>query len=93
MSHSQRQSTLPDNVGRFFFPPPVSGCMSHFDYFLFLSKRGPGSAGEGGKCEKVRTTSDDTGGKPVSEKSTGGKSGATRTSNNPFEASRSEKQW
>ena len=30
-------------------------------------------------------------GKSVSEKSTGGKSGATRTSNNPFEASRSEK--
>ena len=32
-----------------------------------------------------------TGGKCVSENSTGGKSGATRTSNNPFEASRSEK--
>ena len=67
------------------------------------SKRGPGSAGEVIKSKKVRTTSDDAGGKSVSEKSkfmdgksvseksTGGKSGATRTSNNPFEASRSEK--
>ncbi len=34
-----------------------------------------------------------TGGKCVSENSTGGKSGATRTSNKPFEASRSEKQY
>ena len=55
------------------------------------------------KGKKVRTTSDDAGGKSVSEKSkstggkcvsensTGGKSGTTRTSNNTFEASRSEK--
>ena len=67
------------------------------------SQRGPGSAGEVDKIKKVRTTSDDAGGKSLSEKSkstsgksvsekaTGGKSGATRTSNNPFEASRSEK--
>jgi len=52
---------------------------------------------------KARTTSDDaggkslseksksTGGKCVSENSTGGKNDATRTSNNPFETSRSEK--
>ena len=64
------------------------------------------NTGEGVKGKKVRTTSDDAGGKSVSEmsKSTGrkcvsenstfvgGKPGATRTSNNPFEASRSEKQ-
>ncbi len=51
--------------------------------------------GRGCKGQKVRTTSDDPGGKSVSEKSkstsgkcvsensTGGKSGATRTSNTP----------
>ena len=67
------------------------------------SKRGPGRVGEVDKSKKVRTTSDGAGGKSVSgkskftygksvsEKSTGGKSGATRTSNNTFEASRSEK--
>jgi hypothetical protein len=43
----------------------------------------------GGKS--VSETSKSLGGKCVSENSTGGKSGATRTSNNPFEASRSEK--
>jgi hypothetical protein len=54
------------------------------------------------RAKKVRTTSDDAGGKSVSEKSkstggkcvkenyTSGKSGATPTSNNPFEVSRSE---
>ena len=55
------------------------------------------------KNKKVRTTSDDaargksvseksksTGGKSVSENPTGGKSGAVRTSNNHFEASRSK---
>jgi hypothetical protein len=54
------------------------------------------------RAKKVRTTSDDAGGKSVSEKSkstggkcvkenyTSGKSGATPTSNNPFEASRSK---
>jgi hypothetical protein len=68
-----------------------------------MGKRAPGNTGEGVKGTKVRTTSDDAGGKSVietskslggkcvSENSTGGKSGATRTSNNPFEASRSGK--
>jgi len=72
---------------------------------LQTCKRAPGNTntGEGVKGKKVRTTSDDAGGKSVSEKSkstggkcvsensTGGKSGTTRTSNNTFEASRSEK--
>ncbi len=61
------------------------------------------NTGEGVKGKKAKTTSHDAGGKSVSEKSkstggkcvsensTGGKPGATRTSNNPFEASRSEK--
>ena len=56
-----------------------------------------------GKTLKVRTTSDDAGGKCVSEKSksagakcvsensTGGKSDATRSSDNPFEVSRRDK--
>jgi hypothetical protein len=69
-----------------------------------MGKRaGNTNTGEGGKGKKVRTTSDDAGEKPVnekskstvgqcvSEKSSGGKLGATRTSRNPFEASRSEK--
>ena len=43
----------------------------------------------GGKSVSEKSKS--TGGKCVSENSTGGKPGATRTSNNPFEASRSEK--
>jgi len=58
---------------------------------------------DGGEGKKVRTTSDDAGGKSVSEKSksggakcvcensTGGKSGATRSSDNPFEVSRRDK--
>jgi hypothetical protein len=57
------------------------------------------NTGEGVQGKKSRTTcgksgsekSKSTGGKCVSENSTGGKSGATRTSNNPFEVSRSEK--
>jgi hypothetical protein len=98
----------------FLFP------LSNFDYFLlflisFFETRArqngePGNTGvvSGRGCKrqfkKVRTTSDDAGGKSVSEKSkstvgkrvsekncTGGKSGATRTSNNPFESSRSKK--
>ena len=55
------------------------------------------------KRKKVRTTSDDVGGKYVSEKSkstggkcvsensTGGNPGVTRKSDHPFETSRSEK--
>jgi hypothetical protein len=56
--------------------------------------------GEGGKSKRVRTTSDEAGGKSVSEESksaggkcvgensTGGKSGVIRSSGNPFETSR-----
>ena len=58
------------------------------------------NTGQGGKGKKVRTTSDDscgqsvsekfesTGGKCVSEKSTGGKPGTTRSNRHPFETSR-----
>ena len=69
-----------------------------------MGKRGGNTnTGEGVKGKQARTTSDDAGGKSVSEKSkstggkcvsensTGGRPGATRTSHNPFEASRIEK--
>jgi hypothetical protein len=61
------------------------------------------NTGEGDKDKKVRTTSDGAGGNSVSEKSkswgakcvsensTGGKSGSTRSSDNPFEVSRRDK--
>ena len=61
------------------------------------------NTGEGVKDKEVRTTSDDAGGKSVSQKSksvgakcvsensTGGKSGTTRNGSNPFETSRKDK--
>jgi hypothetical protein len=60
------------------------------------------NTGEGGKGKRVRTTSDDPGGKSVSESksaggkcvgqnSTGGKSGVIPNSGNPFEVSRRDK--
>jgi hypothetical protein len=93
-SHSQRQATFSWN---FFFKPQATWARA-------MGKRaGNTNTAEGVKGKKVNTTSDDaggksaseksksTGGKCVSENSTGGNPGATRTSNNPFEASRSEK--
>ena len=67
-----------------------------------VERGGNNNTGEGVKGKKARTVSDDVGGKSVSEKSrstggkcvdensTGVKPGPTRTSNNPFEVSRSE---
>ena len=80
----------------FFFKPQATWPRA-------MGKRaGNTNTGEGVKGKKVRTTSDDAGGKSASEKSkstgkcvsensTGGNPGVTRTSNNPFETSRSEK--
>jgi hypothetical protein len=80
-----------------FFSPKQLGARA-------MGKRaGNTNTGGGVKGKKVRTTSNDaggksaseksksTGGKCVSENSTVGRPGATWTSNNPFQASRSEK--
>ena len=116
-SHSQRQATFPDHVCSYFRPVTVCHTVNILLLFVSLhffqpqqtgatramgKRAGNTNTGEGDKDKKVRTTSDDAGGKSVSEKSkstgekcvsensTGGKPGATPTSRNPFEASRSE---
>ena len=104
-SHTQRQSTFPDNVCS--YGPPCHG-VSHYENwttFLFFSEKNSiprtkmvkrndkRNTGEGGKGKKGRTVSDDAGGKSLSDTSTsaGVKSTAIHTSVNIFEVSKRDK--
>jgi hypothetical protein len=104
-SHASGQFTFPDNVCS-YCPPchGVSHCENWTTFCFFFKKiciprakmvkwNDKTNTGEGGKGKKGRTTSDDAGGKSLSDTSTssGVKSTVIHTSVNIFEVSKRDK--
>ena len=102
-SHPQRQSTFPDNMCSYYpLCYGVSHCENWTTFFKkknsiprakMVKRNDKMNTGEGGKGNKGRTVSDDSGGKSLSDTSTsaGVKSTVIHTSVNIFEVSKRDK--